>query len=114
MNLDINLILGLAGLTIIISSGSIFDKPRAFISNKSKFLGELVSCPMCLGFWVGLIFAALFGINPIIIAGIVSLFSWGFFNVVDLISTTSAYVTNLIILQNNNQENEEDIDRKTE
>jgi hypothetical protein len=89
----------MVGLTIIMSSGQIFEKTREWISGKSKFIGELVSCPMCLGFWVGMISAMFFGINPIILAGLVSVFSWSTYNLVDLISTTSLYITNLIMLQ---------------
>jgi hypothetical protein len=114
MSIDTNLILGLVGLTIIISSGSIFDKPRGIIANRSKFLGELISCPMCLGFWVGLICAVLFGTNPIIVAGVVSLFSWCTYNVIDLISTASAYITNLIIIQGHMNGDGKNIDIKTD
>jgi len=49
------------GLTQLIVYGSIFEKARAFIKTKSDFLGELVHCPMCTGFWVGVL---LFGLNP--------------------------------------------------
>ncbi len=90
----------MVGVTIIMSSGQIFEKTRGWISSKSKFIGELISCPMCLGFWVGLISAMFFGINPIIFAGLVSVFSWSTYNFVDLISTASLYITNLIMLQN--------------
>jgi len=92
-------LLSLVGLTIIMSTGQIFERPRNFIATKSKFLGELVSCPMCLGFWVGLISALAFNSSPMIFAGIVSLLSWTVYNVVDLISTCSAYITNLIMIQ---------------
>lgn len=49
------------GLTQLLVYGTIFDKPRNFIKSKSDFFGELVSCPMCMGFWVG---ALLFCLNP--------------------------------------------------
>ena len=38
------------GLTQIIVYGKIFDKIRP----TRGWLGELLSCPMCAGFWVGL------------------------------------------------------------
>ena len=43
------------GLTQIIVYGSIFDSVRP----KEGKLGELFSCPMCMGFWVGVILWAL-------------------------------------------------------
>ena len=49
------------GLTQLIVYGSIFEKARAYIKSKSDFFGELVHCPMCTGFWVGVL---LFGLNP--------------------------------------------------
>ena len=38
------------GLTQILCYGKIFDKIRP----KTGFFGELLSCSMCTGFWVGL------------------------------------------------------------
>lgn len=93
----VELIFGLSGLTIIMSAGSIFENLRNFILQKNSFLGELVSCPMCLGFWVGLFFGfATMTYPPIILAGMVSLFSWMIFNFVDLLMTASAYITHLL------------------
>lgn len=43
------------GLTQIIVYGSILDSIRP----KEGKLGELFSCPMCMGFWVGVILWAL-------------------------------------------------------
>jgi hypothetical protein len=37
--------------------------PRAWISSKSNFLAKLVSCPLCVGFWLGVSFS-LAGIGP--------------------------------------------------
>ena len=90
---------GLVGLTIIISAGAIFEKPREWILSKSKFFGELISCPMCLGFWVGLSYAVLYSENLFILSGLTSLFSWITYNIVDLVSTASAYITNCIMIQ---------------
>lgn len=49
------------GLTQILVYSSLFSKPRKFIQERSEFFGELSSCPMCMGFWVG---ALLFCLNP--------------------------------------------------
>lgn len=45
------------GLTQILVYGKIFDKIRP----TQGWMGELLSCPMCTGFWVGLF---LWSINP--------------------------------------------------
>lgn len=39
------------GLTQILVYGTIFDKLRP----KEGFFGELFKCPMCVGFWVGML-----------------------------------------------------------
>lgn len=41
------------GITTIISTSKIFKPVRKFIGDRSRFLGELLSCSMCTGFWVG-------------------------------------------------------------
>ena len=50
-------ILSAYGLTQILVYGSIFKAPRDFSLKYTK----LLSCPMCTGFWVGVI---LFFLNP--------------------------------------------------
>jgi len=50
-------ILSAYGLTQILVYGSIFKGVRDFSSNYTK----LLSCPMCTGFWVGVL---LFFLNP--------------------------------------------------
>jgi hypothetical protein len=49
------------GLTQLLVYGSIFKRPRNYIKEKSEFFGELVTCPMCMGFWTGVL---LFCLNP--------------------------------------------------
>ena len=41
------------GMMTIIVYGSIFEKPREWIKGHSNFFGELISCPLCTGTWVG-------------------------------------------------------------
>ena len=48
------------GITSIIVYSHIVKAPREFISSKSDWLCELLHCPMCIGFWVGVF---LCGIN---------------------------------------------------
>jgi hypothetical protein len=41
------------GMAFIIIWGSIFDRPRNWIKNHSTFYGDLLSCIVCTGTWVG-------------------------------------------------------------
>ena len=56
-------IVGLVGVTLVVSHGSIFDGLRAWLlgfehpANFLRWVGILVSCPQCSGFWVGAIWA---------------------------------------------------------
>jgi hypothetical protein len=42
---------------------ALLSTPRAWLSSKSKFLEKLLSCPLCVGFWLGVLFS-LAGIGP--------------------------------------------------
>ena len=41
------------GMTQILVYGTIFENQRDWIMEKSDWLGTLIHCPMCTGFWVG-------------------------------------------------------------
>jgi len=41
------------GLMCILKYGNILSIPRDFLTSKSKYLKELFSCSLCLGFWTG-------------------------------------------------------------
>jgi len=43
------------GITNILIFGSIFESLRLYIIKHSNFLGKLVSCMMCMSFWVGVL-----------------------------------------------------------
>ena len=77
------------GITQILVYGKIFSQLRSL---KGK-LGELFSCPMCIGFWVGVF---LFGIN-----GLTELFSFEY-NLVNVLllgslSSGTSYILNMFI-----------------
>jgi hypothetical protein len=84
---------GCVGLTLILSSSSLFDKPRGFIREKSEFVGELVECPMCLGMWVGFASSLLILSNTIFYAiyygGMISLLSYFFATLMGLLNNLS-------------------------
>jgi hypothetical protein len=48
------------GATFIINISYIFKPIREKAACISESLGKLLKCPMCMGFWVGLIFRILF------------------------------------------------------
>ena len=66
------------------------------ISSKSSFLGKLINCPMCLGFWVGLIASFNIEINPVLSGAMISLSSWSISNVVDSIFSIGYYFDTII------------------
>ena len=90
-------ILGLTGLTVILTSGAILDSFRAWVARHSAFLGKLIDCPMCSGFWVGLLYG-LWASPPsaILFAGLISLSSWTIFTIVDYFATKSMWCAVMI------------------
>lgn len=45
------------GVTLIITGSHLLSGARRAISEQSRALGKLVTCPMCTGFWVGALLA---------------------------------------------------------
>lgn len=56
-------IFGCVGLTLIVTTGRIFSPLRIYLRgfvvphNPLRILGELLSCSMCSGFWVGFLWS---------------------------------------------------------
>ena len=48
------------GMSQILVFGSIFEKPRNWITKKSTFFGDLLACMMCTSTWVGFFFSLTF------------------------------------------------------
>jgi hypothetical protein len=48
-------------MTSILVWGSIFDRARTFIKKHSKFFGDLISCTLCTGTWVGFFMSIVLG-----------------------------------------------------
>jgi hypothetical protein len=46
-----------SAITVVLARGFIFEAPKNWILGKVKsvYLDYLLTCPMCMGFWVGLI-----------------------------------------------------------
>jgi|TARA_R110002020_G_scaffold190204_1_gene389678 hypothetical protein len=53
-------ILAAYGMSQILVFGSIFDNIRNFITEHSKFFGDLLGCMMCTSTWVGFFFSLAF------------------------------------------------------
>lgn len=62
-------ILAALGSTIIITRSWIFESIREYF-NRWQFTGILFHCPTCMGFWNGLFYSIIFGLNWKIILGI--------------------------------------------
>jgi hypothetical protein len=65
MNLLLFILIGL-GITTIITKSSIFEPLRDHLDNGSdivmeNFWGMLIVCPMCVGFWIGVLESFIFG-----------------------------------------------------
>ena len=90
------------GIVWIIKDSYILLKPRNYLKSKSPWLRELLSCSLCLGFWVGLLFLILniylnnsFQINNLAFPFACSAFCWFFDSLLDLIQElTYAFKTN--------------------
>lgn len=43
----------------LLGHDDILDRPRRYVTSKSRWLKDLIECPFCLGFWVaGAMYAA--------------------------------------------------------
>jgi len=47
------------GITFTMTHGKIGEPVKNWIVSKSNFFGGMVQCPMCFGFWIGLILGSL-------------------------------------------------------
>lgn len=83
------------GATAIIVYGSIFKLPRNWLKNKHKFIDELLSCSMCVGFWVGFVMSHLLNVTytqHIIIGLAISACSWLYDSVVGACQSVDVYL----------------------
>ena len=58
-------IMGLVGVTLVISTGKVFNRLREYLKdfehplNPLQWAGDIISCSMCSGFWVGTVWGLL-------------------------------------------------------
>lgn len=74
-------LMGSVGFTMVFVLSSIFEKVRSFLSFHS-FIEELIHCPMCFGFWVGVCASFYSGYSLFFGGFAVSLISWVVYNIV--------------------------------
>lgn len=80
-----------AGITYIIVYGSILDPIRSWIANRNNYVGELLSCTLCTGFWVGLILSTLSTISAPYAAGIAAIAAMTADHIIDLIRELGSF-----------------------
>ena len=73
----------------------LLERPRNWISSKSGLLEKLLSCPLCVGFWLGILFS-LAGFGPfeyytLAQHGVVMLLADGF------VGSASAWILHLLL-----------------
>jgi len=89
------------GITIIVTQSSIFEDARNAFSSIGDFFDELIHCPMCFGFWVGLILGFVYGKDVVMTGPISSILSW-------IVYTIANFLYSITIYFQNNSDIEED------
>lgn len=98
IELNVLTIIGLIGITLVITTGKIFDELRRWLLsfhvwfNPLRVLGEVMSCTMCAGWWVGAVWAVCNGTSwgaAIVIGGILSVLSFTADEVLTILVATS-------------------------
>jgi hypothetical protein len=87
----IEFILATIGMTFIITQFYIFEGIRKFICKHSKFLGKLISCTACTGFWSGCLIKLLLLIYYQQVISLIIILIYGF------IGSIVCYITYLLI-----------------
>ncbi len=90
--------LATVGITFLITYSVIFEPLRIFVDKRSDFLGELFSCPMCAGFWTGLVVSLIsFPEYNIIYAGAITSFvCWVVAMAANYINTVTVVMDNTV------------------
>jgi len=53
------------GISVVVSQSKIFEPIRSFMYKRiSTFLGDMLKCIMCFGFWVGLVMSLVLQLGP--------------------------------------------------
>jgi len=52
---SLHVLLAIVGGTLIITRSILFKPVREWVTKKNEFLGEGITCPMCVGFWMAIV-----------------------------------------------------------
>ena len=74
---------------------ALLSTPRNWISKKSKFAAKLFSCPLCVGFWLGVGFS-LAGLGPMEYYVIES-YSWVMTLADGFVGSAAAWILHLLL-----------------
>ena len=83
------------GFTIAFVYSSLFERFGNLVKRNSDFLGEMISCPLCFGFWSGIIFGFLYNIDPILLGFSTSILSWLVSNIANMCASISSFADQL-------------------
>ena len=80
------------GFTVILVLSKLVAPVRELVISKFEVLRDLITCPMCMGFWIGaFMFPICFEQNPFYGACLTSLFSWSISAVIDAVQSVGTY-----------------------
>jgi len=43
------------GIAYLLSESVLLEKPREILASKNYYIAELIYCPICLSYWIGLV-----------------------------------------------------------
>ncbi|MDB2481791.1 DUF1360 domain-containing protein [bacterium] len=93
-----------SGITIIITSSTIMSYFRDKFSMLGHYAEEMIHCPMCTGFWVGLFMSLVRGLDITVYAPATSLLSWIIFSYIDYSQSKTIFFDNKNTEVNDNEE----------
>lgn len=56
-----------SAVSMILAKSTLFERPRDWVKEHSKFFGQLVNCPLCTSVWVSALTTAVFA--PVLVPG---------------------------------------------
>jgi hypothetical protein len=93
-----------SGITLIITSSTIMSYFRDTFSRLGHYAEEMIHCPMCTGFWIGLIMSFVKGLDFLTYAPATSLLSWIIFSYIDSAQSKTIFFDNKNTEVNDNEE----------
>lgn len=85
--------------TCLIVHSEIFRPAREFVDRINKKAGYFMTCPMCMGFWIGVLASGFLDSNFLQLGLLSSLFSWGIYNIITAFGAVGDYYTALTVYQ---------------